>query len=100
LSRDDQRNQTEQGEAIMNINELNVLQRINRVLVGAVMIIATLVAPVTPLGWLALVPLIATYPIFAGLFGYDPLTSYLEHEAGNAIHRVAGYHRGHKPSHS
>ena len=80
----------------MNINELNTVQRVNRVLIGAVMIIATMAAPITPLGLLALLPLIATYPIFAGMFGYDPLMSYLEHEAGKAIHRVASHHTGHK----
>ena len=79
----------------MKINELNVTQRVNRVLIGAVMIIATMAAPVTPLGLLAVLPLIATYPIFAGMFGYDPLTSYLEYEAGKAIHKAAGYHLGH-----
>ncbi|KPJ95803.1 MAG: hypothetical protein AMJ53_02000 [Gammaproteobacteria bacterium SG8_11] len=84
----------------MNINELSVLQRVNRVLIGAVMIIATMAAPIAPLGWLAVLPLIATYPIFAGMFGYDPVTSFLEYEAGKAIHRVAEYHVGHKPHHS
>ena len=79
----------------MKINELNVTQRVNRVLIGAVMIIAAMAAPVTPLGLLAVLPLLATYPIFAGMFGYDPLTSYLEYEAGKAIHRVAGYHLEH-----
>lgn len=79
----------------MKINELNTMQRVNRVLIGAVLIIATMVAPVTPLGLLALLPLLATYPIFAGMFGYDPLTSYLEYEAGKAIHKVAGFHHGH-----
>ena len=84
----------------MNINELTVLQRVNRVLIGAVMIVATMAAPIAPLGWLAVLPLIATYPIFAGMFGYDPLTSLLEFQAGKAIHRVADYHVGHKPRHS
>jgi hypothetical protein len=84
----------------MKINELTVMQRVNRVLIGAVMIIATMAAPIAPLGLLAVLPLIATYPIFAGMFGYDPLTSYLEHEAGKAIHRVAGYHGEHTPRHS
>ena len=84
----------------MNVNELNTVQRVNRVLIGAVMIIATMAAPVAPLGLLALLPLIATYPIFAGMFGYDPLTSYLEFEAGKAIHKVADLHTGHKPRHS
>jgi hypothetical protein len=89
-----------QGEEIMNINELTVMQRVNRVLIGAVMIIATMAAPFAPLGWLAVLPLIATYPIFAGMFGYDPLMSFLEYEAGKAIHRVAGYHGEHTPRHS
>ena len=84
----------------MTINELTVVQRVNRILFGAVLIIATMAAPVAPLGWLAVLPLIATYPIFAGMFGYDPLTSFLEHESGKAIHRVAGLSVGHKLHHS
>ena len=84
----------------MKINELTVMQRINRVLIGAVIIIATMAAPFTPLGLLALLPLIATYPIFSGMFGYDPLASYLEYEAGKAIHKVADLHAGHKPRHN
>lgn len=83
----------------MKIKELTIMPRVNRVLIGAVMIIVTMLLPVAPLGLLALLPLIATYPIFAGMFGYDPLTSYLEYEAGKAIHRVAGYHGGHRPGH-
>jgi hypothetical protein len=84
----------------MNINELTVMQRVNRVLIGAVIIIATMAAPIAPLGWLAVLPLIATYPIFTGMFGYDPLTSFFEYQAGKAIHRVADYHIGHKPHHN
>ena len=79
----------------MKIKELNTMQRVNRIMIGAVMIIATMAAPLSPLGLLALLPLIATYPIFAGMFGYDPLTSYFEYEAGKAIHKVAGVHFGH-----
>jgi len=82
----------------MKIQELTVVQRVNRVLIGAVMIIVTMLVPFAPLGWLAVLPLLATYPIFTGMFGYDPLTSYLEHEASKAIHNVSGYH-GHRPHH-
>lgn len=83
----------------MTVQELNVVQRVNRVLVGAVMIIATMLAPFAPLGWLAVVPLLATYPIFAGMFGFDPLTAYFEREAGKAIHKLGSYHGGHTPHH-
>ena len=84
----------------MTINELTVVQRVNRVLFGAVLIIATMAAPFAPLGLLAVLPLIATYPIFAGMLGYDPVTSFLEHESGKAIHRVSGLTVGHKLHHS
>lgn len=48
-------------------------QRGNRILFGSALIAVSLFAPVAPLGWVALLPLLATYPIFAGLYGYDPL---------------------------
>ena len=80
--------------------ELSLVQRVNRVLIGAVMIIATMVAPVAPLGLLALLPLIATYPIFAGMFGYDPVSAVIEYQAGKAIDRAAAQHTGHKLHHS
>ena len=83
----------------MNTQELNIVQRVNRVLIGAVMIIATMLAPFAPLGWLAVLPLLATYPIFAGMFGFDPLTSYLEHQAGKAVRNLGHYHDGHRPHH-
>jgi len=83
----------------MNIQELSVVQRVNRVLVGAVMIVATMLAPFAPLGWLAVLPLLATYPIFAGMFGYDPLSTYIEREAGKAIRTLGHYHDGHTPHH-
>ena len=83
----------------ITVRELSTLQRINRILIGAVMIITTMVLPVAPLGYLALLPLVATYPVFAGMFGYDPLMSYLEHQSSKAIHRVADYHGSHTPHH-
>ena len=79
--------------------ELSVAQRVNRILIGSVMIIATMLAPFAPLGWLAVLPLLGTYPIFAGMFGFDPLTTYFEHQAGKAIHNLRHYHNGHRPHH-
>jgi hypothetical protein len=87
-------NKRQQGDEIMKINELTVVQRVNRILIGAVMIIATMAVPVVPLGLLALLPLIATYPIFAGMFGYDPLSAVIEFQAGKAIDRAAAHRTG------
>jgi hypothetical protein len=54
--------------------KLSTGQRVNRVLLGSVLIVATMLAGPAPLGAIALLPLLATYPIFAGIFGYDPLS--------------------------
>jgi hypothetical protein len=61
--------------------QLSTTQRINHILFGSVLIVFTMLSNATPLGWLAVLPLLATYPIFAGLLGLDPLTRSVENLA-------------------
>lgn len=84
----------------MNIYQLKTSQRINRVLVGTVLILATMLTPVSPLGWIAVLPLVATYPIFCGMFGFDPVAGFINHEASRLYHIITHIHgAGHRPHH-
>ncbi|WP_455202041.1 hypothetical protein [Kaarinaea lacus] len=70
----------------MNYENLTVSQRLNRILLGAAMIVFTMLTSATPLGWLAILPLLATYPVFAGIYGTDPVVEFTRQ-------RVAGISR-------
>lgn len=83
----------------MNTYKLNNNERINRVGVGAALIIFTMLAPVSTLGWLAILPLVATLPIFCGLFGYDPVSKFVGKEVSYLVHAIM-HHATHKPHHS
>ena len=61
----------------MNIQLLTPIQRVNRVSLGSVVILFTMLVNYSPLGLLATLPLLATYPIFAGIYGYDPVRHFL-----------------------
>ena len=85
----------------MDSTELNVTERVSRIVIGTGLIIFTLVVNIAPLGLIALLPLLATYPIFAGLYGYDPVTYWVGKELDQLIHaseRLLGI--GHTPKHS
>lgn len=66
--------------------KMNNSQRINHVLLGSALIIITMSVNITPLGWLAVLPLFATYPIFTALIGYDPLTRGIEETVKQLLH--------------
>ena len=83
----------------MNTYKLSNNERINRIGVGAVLIIFTMMTPVAPLGWLAILPLIATLPIFCGLFGYDPVSKFVGKEVSHLVHAIT-HHGTHKPHHN
>ena len=85
----------------MNNQQLSVSARVNRIVVGTGLIIFTLVIPFAPLGLLALIPLLATYPIFAGIYGYDPVSQWTVKEF-HAVLRSSEHviKSGHTPKHS
>ena len=85
----------------MDNTELNAVERASRIVIGTGLIVFTLAVNITPLGLLALLPLLATYPIFSGLYGYDPVGSWIGKEFGRLAHageRLLGV--GHTPKHS
>jgi len=59
---------------MMSYQELTSNQRLNRIFLGAALIVSTMLISTAPLGWIAMIPLFATYPLFAGIYGYDPVT--------------------------
>jgi hypothetical protein len=83
----------------MNPYKLSNNERVNRIGVGAVLIIFTMLTPAAPLGWLAILPLIATLPIFCGLFGYDPVSKFVSKELSHMAHAII-HHSTHKPHHN
>jgi hypothetical protein len=60
----------------MNIETLSPIQRFNRIAFGAVLIGITMATGTAPLGWLAVLPLLAILPIISGLIGFDPVSSF------------------------
>ena len=85
----------------MDNTELNVIERVSRIVIGTGLIVFTLSVNIIPLGLLAVLPLLATYPIFAGLYGYDPVTYWVGKEIDQLIHTSERILKsGHTPRHS
>ena len=82
----------------MSYENLNGGQRINRILLGAALILFTMLVSVTPLGWYALLPLLATYPIFTGIYGSDPVVEFAKQRVAGIAHAVSDLHIGSHPS--
>ena len=61
----------------MTNQTLSPIRRFNRIAFGAVLIGITMTTSTTPLGWLAVLPLLAILPIISGLIGFDPVSSFL-----------------------
>ena len=55
-----------------SIVNLGTAGRLARGLIGAVLI-GVVMVQTDPLGWLAILPLIAVYPIFSAITGVDPV---------------------------
>lgn len=85
----------------MNYTALTTRQRIDRILLGSALIVSTMSLTFSPLGGFALLPLVATYPIFAGIYGYDPLTDFGKHQYSAMRHKVGRLgHLTHKSRHA
>ena len=56
--------------------KLNASFRIAYAVLASIAIGAVLVNPVTPLGWMAILPLIAVYPVFGAITGVDILDAW------------------------
>ena len=60
-------------DRLENVENLTASERVLRALAGSVFILYTMNASVTPLGWLAVLPLLAVYPIFTAITGWSPI---------------------------
>ena len=84
----------------MNYQNLTTNQRLNRIFIGSVLIVSTMLIGLVPLGWFAVLPLLATYPIFAGIYGYDPVSDIAKHGVHAASHAITHIHTlGHRSKH-
>ncbi len=63
----------------MNYAKMSVAERVARVVFGAALISPVLSLDIAPLGWLALLPLAAVYPVLTGVTGHDPMRGVLVH---------------------
>ena len=84
----------------MNYENLTTGQRVNRILLGAAVIVFTMLVNVAPLGWVAVLPLLATYPVFAGIYGNDPLTDLAKRGYAGTANALSHLHiGGHRSGH-
>lgn len=81
-------------ELTMNNENLTTGQRVNRILFGAAVIVFTMLINISPLGWFAVLPLLATYPIFAGIYGNDPVSTLAKRGYAGAAHTFSHLHIG------
>ena len=61
------------------VENLPKVSRLFRALFGAGLIAFVLTTPAAPLGWYAILPLIAVYPIFTAITGWDPMKAFFQH---------------------
>ena len=84
----------------MNQGNLIVSQRLNRILFGTALIVFTMLVSAAPLGWYALLPLLATYPIFTGIYGIDPVLEFARQHVARLVNAVGHLHVGaHRSKH-
>ena len=85
----------------MKHTELNLIERVSRIVIGTGLIVFTLAVNITPLGLFAILPLLATYPIFSGIYGYDPAAQWIAREFDQVVHASERLiHSRHTPKHS
>ena len=68
-------------ETTIQKTELNTASRVRRVAIGSIFI-GIVMNTAGPLGYLAVLPLLAIYPILTGLFGEDPIDGLLANWKG------------------
>jgi hypothetical protein len=61
------------------VENLDKHSRALRLLIGAGLIAFVMTTPQAPLGWYAVLPLLAIFPIFTAIIGWDPLKALFLH---------------------
>lgn len=89
---------------LSEIRNVGYVDRGARIALGTVAIIATVLMVSGPLGWFAVIPLAAVYPMLTGIIGFDPFyyvsdvsTTDIEPVSDNAIRELANQVMGLKP---
>ena len=84
----------------MKYENLNGGQRLNRIIFGFALILFTMLTSTAPLGWYAILPLLATYPIFSGIYGNDPVAEFAGQRIAGIAHALGHLHiGGHRSKH-
>ena len=65
------------------VENLDTTSRVLRAVTGAGLILYTMSVSVTPLGWLAVLPLLAIYPMFTAITGWSPMRALFKVERNN-----------------
>ena len=60
------------------VENMSSSSRLTRILFGATLIGFTMHTSVSPLGWFAVLPLLAVYPIFTAITGWSPVKALVE----------------------
>jgi len=63
------------------VENLDKQSRAVRALIGAGLIVFVMTTPEAPLGWYAILPLLAVYPIFSAITGWDPVKAFFRHSS-------------------
>lgn len=63
------------------VENLPTASRVIRGVIGAGLIAFVLTTPEAPLGWYALLPLLAVYPMFTAIIGWDPIKAFFQRPA-------------------
>ena len=61
------------------VENLDNQSRAVRALLGAGLIAVVMTTPEAPLGWYAVLPLLAIFPIFTAITGWDPVKAFFRH---------------------
>jgi hypothetical protein len=63
------------------VENLDKYSRVVRLAIGVGLIAFVMTTPQAPLGWYAVLPLLAVFPIFTAIIGWDPLKAFFQHPA-------------------
>lgn len=63
------------------VENLDKNSRAVRLAIGAGLIAFVMTTPQAPLGWYAVLPLLAVFPVFTAIVGWDPLKAFFQHSA-------------------
>lgn len=63
------------------VENLRNVSRAIRGVIGVGLITFVMTTPAAPLGWYALLPLLAVYPIFTAIIGWDPAKAFFQNPA-------------------